>query len=203
MSHLIERTFPLPLAGVEAIDAWFDGVAKNQTFIRNLVGFAANSRIQVLEIEGICYFSQMTEETWESTNSKAALLLSSGTTENWSEEYARSLVHGLLPDHSREFATLLWEKASRLCHYSARHDGSLVLVSYGRGLNQLVKAILVESSNPMHYTEIADQASLRRGESTDVKQVHNCCCKCGLPIRSRDLRSRSAFAHIGRANVSN
>ena len=177
---LIGRSFPLPVAGVEAVDSWFDGVSSHLEFFKNLVQAVCKGRIHFVEIDGLYYFSLMDQDLWERTASEAAALLSSGAGREWREDDARSLVHGLLPDTAREFGPLLWDKASRLCHFSVEPDGSRVLTSYGRGAEQLVEAILAESETPLHYTEIAERAGLREGKSLDPRRAHSAAATIGF-----------------------
>lgn len=177
---LIGRTFPLPVAGVEAIDAWFEGTSAHRVFFRNLVQIICGDRIHTIPIDGLYYFSLMDEKTWESTVSEASALLSSGRGKEWSEDYARSLVFGLLPDTAREFGILLWDKSSRLCHFGAAQNGSRVLLSYGRGAEQLVEALLAESDAPLHYSEIAARATTRDGRSLDARRAHSAAANVGF-----------------------
>ena len=109
----------MPVAGVEAVDSWFEGISSHLEFFKNLVQVVCQDRIHFFEIDGLCYFSLIDQDLWERTVSEAAALLSSGAGREWGEDYARSLVHGLLPDTAKEFGPLLWDKASRLCHFSA------------------------------------------------------------------------------------
>lgn len=176
---LIGRSFPLPVAGVEAIDTWFEAMSSHRVFFRNLVQTICGDRIHIVHIDSLYYFSLMTQEIWERTVSEASALLSSGAGCEWSEDYARSLVHGLLPDTAKEFGSLLWDKSSRLCRFSVAQDGSRILTSYGRGANQLVEAILAESDTPLHYTEIAERARYRDGKRLDVRRAHNAAANVG------------------------
>ena len=176
---LIGRSFPLPVAGVEAIDPWFEGVSSHRVFFRNLFQVVCNDRIHMVEIDDLYYFSLMTQEIWERTVGEAKALLSTGAGQQWSEDYARSLVHGLPPDTAKEFGTLLWDKSSSLCHFSVAEDGSRILASYGRGADQLVEAILAESDAPLHYTEIAERARIREGRSLDARQAHSAATNVG------------------------
>ncbi len=177
---LIGRSFPLPVAGVEAIDEWFDGVSANRVFFRNLFQTICGDRIHLVHIDGLYYFSLMTQETWERTVSEATRLLSSGVGLEWSEDYARSLVVGLLPDTAKEFGTLLWDKSSHFCHFSDAEDGSRILTSYGRGAVPLVEAILAESETPLHYTEIVERARIRDGKDLDERRAHIAAATVGF-----------------------
>ena len=177
---LIGRLFPLPVAGVEAIDSWFEGVSSHQEFFRNLVQVVCKDRIHFVEIDGLYYFSLMDREIWEHTVSEAKALLSSGSGQEWSEDYARSLVQSLLPDTSKEFGQLLWDRSSRLCHFNTSLDGSRILTSYGRGAEQLVEAILAGSNTPLHYIEIAERANLREGKCLHPRRAHIAAANVGF-----------------------
>ena len=63
-------------------------------------------------MDGIHYLSHMTQDTWENTVSEVRKQLSADERQEWTEDHARSLVYGLLPDNAKEFGQLLWEKAS-------------------------------------------------------------------------------------------
>ena len=177
---LIGRSFPLPVAGVEAIDPWFRGVSSHLVFFRNLVRAVCKDRIHFVAIEGIDYFSLMDQEYWLRLVSEAEALLSSGAGQEWSEDYAHSLVQSLLPDTSREFEQLLWDRSSRFCHFSTGLDGSRVLTSYGRGADQLVEAILAESNTPLHYTDIAERANVRARKKLDPRRAHSAAATVGF-----------------------
>ena len=177
---LIGRSFPLPVVGVEAVDPWFRGVSSHSEFFRNLVRAVCKDRIHFVAIEGIYYFSMINQEYWVRLVSEAEALLSSGAGQEWSENYAHSLVQSLLPDTAREFGQLLWDKSSRFCHFSAGLDGSRVLTSYGRGADQLVEAILAEADTPLHYTEIAERANVKEGKNLDPRRAHSAAGNVGF-----------------------
>ena len=177
---IIGRNFPLPVAGVEAIDHWFEGVSSHIGFFRNLVQTVCKDRIHIIEIDGIHYFSLMSQEPWNRTVSEAIALLSSGTNQKWDEGYARSLVHGLLHDNVKEFGQLLWDKSSRLCNFTPNADGSLTLTSYGRAAEQIVEAILTESESPLHYKEIAERALLMQGKNLDPRRAQDAASNVGF-----------------------
>lgn len=176
---IIGRDFPLPIAGVEAIDHWFEGISSHIEFFRNLVRAVCKDRVHIIEIDGIHYFSLMDQESWRSTVSEATSLLSSGASQKWDENYARSLVHGLLPDSVKEFSQLLWGKSSRLCNFRSNPDGSRTLISYGRGVEQIVKAILTESESPLHYKKIVECAH-KRGKNLNPRRVHGVAAEVGF-----------------------
>jgi hypothetical protein len=98
--------------------------------------------------------------------------------QSWSRAYCKELVESLLPAHSREFASALWDKASVLCHFSGDGDQA-TLTAFGRGADQIVFAILEESDRPLHYSEIAVLATQRAGREIDERRVHNSAAEVG------------------------
>lgn len=48
-----------------------------------------------------------------------------------------------------------------------------MLVSYGRGAEALVEAVLSESDRPLHYSEIPQRIAERYGKDVDVRRVNN------------------------------
>ena len=105
--------------------------------------------------------------------------LAGGVDQGWNDEHCRSLVASLLPPEAAEFRGLLWEKASRLCHF-ADDCGVNVLRAYGRGVEQVVEAVLSESDRPLRYTEIAERATQRAERQIDVKRALSAAASVGL-----------------------
>ena len=176
---IIGRYYPLPVAGVEAIDHWFEGISSHVGFFRKLVQTVCKDRIHIVEIDSIHYLSLIDQKFWEQMVSEAASLLSSGATQKWNESHARSIINGLLPDNVKEFGQLLWDKVSKLCNFSSNPDGSRTLISYGRRAEQIVEAILIEATKPLHYKEIAECAS-RMGKNLDLKKAHAAAVNVGF-----------------------
>lgn len=177
---LRDRTYPLPVMGVEAADSWFAGIAQYPTVLRYLLANMCESGATVIAIDGMEYFAFLSPERWETTLTEAQRLLASGTGKAWSEEHCRSITEGLLPEASREFRGLLWEKAARLCHFVDDGSGVPRLTAYGRGAEQIVEAVLMASDQPLHYLEIAQEATARGGKPVDVRRAHNAAASVGL-----------------------
>ena len=176
----IGRDYPLPVAGVEAIDPWFENLSHHLDFARNMVKTFFNNQLYILEIDGILYFSFINQAEWEQVISDTTATFSSAIGQNWTERYARSLVQNLLPENAREFNSFLWEKATEYCHFSALSNGEKKLIGFGRGAEESVRTILVESDSPLHYTEIAKRVSLKLGKTLEARRAHQAAANIGL-----------------------
>lgn len=197
---LRDREFPLPVLGVEAIDPWFSGIAAAPNAFRYILSNMCATSANIVEVDGIAYLAFLDQQRWEATLSEARRLLASGTDDGWTEQHCRSLVYALLPDQAADFRTLLWERATVLCHFSDDDTGGRVLRSYGRGAEQLVEAVLHDADRPLHYSEILERVSLRSKREFDIRRIHNAAAAVGfllgrgtfglakhLPLDAKDL----------------
>jgi hypothetical protein len=176
---LHDRDFPLPALGVEAADPWFAGMAEFPSALRYVLVNICESRAGVVSIDGVDYYTFLRQEQWEATLREARRLLEAGVGRGWSDDHCRSVVQGLLPETSREFRGLLWEKAAQLCHF-ADAQGVRLFTSYGRGVEHIVEAVLGAAERPLHFSEIAQLASARAGREIDLRRAHNAAAAVGL-----------------------
>lgn len=176
---LSEREFPLPVIGVEAVDRWFGGIAGHLGAFRYIMANLYQGDATLIEVDGVDYFSAITSKQWEATIREARSLLQSGVQQNWTKQHCRAVVSGLLPIKANEFKLLLWDKAIVFCHFAAGTGDEEVLTAYGRGVEQVVEAVLSESDEPLHYSIIANLAADRAGKSIDVRRAHNAAADVG------------------------
>ena len=177
---MLDRQFPLPVLGIEAIDKWFVGTGGSIELLRYLLGECCAGRISIIRVGDIEYFARTDQTEWDYALHQAHQLLASGAGNGWTEEHCRSAVGAILPEPVREFQGLLWEKAKTLCHFSEVGDGSHVLTSYGRGAEQIVESVLWESEKPLHYSEIAERAARKSPRSLDIRRVHGAAAAIGI-----------------------
>jgi Sigma-70, region 4/Bacterial RNA polymerase, alpha chain C terminal domain len=177
---LLGREFPLPVLGLEAVDAWFVGIGRSSSALRFILANFCGGRFGVSEIGDIDYVGRITDEEWSHTEREARRLLATGGDQEWSEVHCRTLVNSLLDESRREFRPLLWQSASALCHFVDVAGGDRMLASYGRGADQVVEAVLMDSTKPLHYSEIAERAKERSGRDIDVRRAHNAAASIGI-----------------------
>lgn len=179
-SLLVDRSYPLPILGLEGADPWFTGIGQASGALGYILENICDCSAQIVAVDGIEYLGRISQDDWEAILQKARRLLESAAGNGWSENHCRSLVDGLLPDNGRDFREILWERASSLCHFTADEEGLTHLVSYGRGIEHYVLAILAESDRPLHFSEIADLASVRSAREVDLRRAHNAAATVAL-----------------------
>ena len=177
---LAGREFPLPVLGVEAIDKWFVGVSEwPQTLRYILANFCAN-RVNIIRIDNIDYLGFLQQEEWETALTEGKRILGDNAGRRWTEDHCKAVVTPLIKENAREFREILWEKAAKLCNFVEIDRGQRTLISYGRGGDPVVAAVLSDAERPLHYSEIAERASERRGQPFDPRTAHNAAASIGI-----------------------
>lgn len=177
-AQLHDRTYPLPVKGIEAADLWFEGIGEFSDVLHYILENFCGNSIGVVSVDGVEYFARMNQSRWDAATIEARRLLESGLGKAWTEENCRALVGNLLSEKSREFRELLWDKVAGLCHFSTDGSGS-VLTSFGRGVEQIVEAVLTESDEPLHFSTISALAADRSGRPVDIRRAHNAAAAVG------------------------
>ena len=177
---LANRDYPLPVLGLEAVDDWFMGVASEPRAFGYLLANFCGGRVSITEISGVQYIGFLTEEEWQAALSEATRIMRYAGDKSWSERHILSLLAPVLPEKAREFRSLLWAELSRQCHFSANHGEDRILVSFGRGIEPAIEALLADSDAPLHYTEIAARLEQRLSKPVDVRRAHVAAANVGI-----------------------
>lgn len=177
---LKDRRFPLPVVAIEAVDPWFTDVGKFPHALAYVLENLCDEAAHVLTVDATEYLAFLDQSGWEDMLRSAQKILAGAVDQHWTEDQARSFVWSLLPENVGEFRELLWQKASAICHFAVRADGVSVLSSYGKSADNIVAAILDESPNPIHFSQIAELASKRAGKPFEVRKAHIAASSVGL-----------------------
>lgn len=175
------REYPLPLLGIEAVDPWFDGIAQHPEAIRYILANFCGGHIGIVQIDSVDYFGFLQQSEWDAALHEARRVLDFSAGKQWTEHHCKALLAPLIKEASTEFRGLLWEKATTLCHFSEGGQGERILLSYGRGAEQLVEAILAEAGRPLHYSEIVTIAH-QQGRTLDPRRAHNAAAAVGILV---------------------
>lgn len=172
---LDERNDPLPFSGLHILDTWFCGIEEMREPFNYLLKSQhfLNNHFSLLQTNGQLFVSRLSQDEWDKTVKQAMQLLEDGVNHGWSQSEACRRVEDLLGKKGGELRSELWAAAKRFAHFSASHTNSEpVLVSYGRGAEALVEAVLTESDRPLHYSEISQRIAERYGKSIEVRRAH-------------------------------
>ncbi len=177
-SLLSEREYPLPLIGVEAVDVWFEGIGDNPPAAKYILNTLCATPVGIVTIAGVEYLSHIDQGRWDEAVLSARNMLKHAEGQQWTRAHARMMVQGLLPFDASELKGILWSEVSDRCHFGGDTDEA-VLLRYGSGADQFVEAVLFESDEPLHFSEIARRASERAKRNIDERRAHNAAADIG------------------------
>jgi hypothetical protein len=132
------------------------------------------------------YIGFLDQETWLKALSEAEKILQYASDKGWDEDRIIALLNPVLPEKAQEFRSFLWDKMCRKCHFSSDGTGIRTLVSYGRGVEHAVEAILFDAETPLHYTDIFQRIQQKIPEAVDIRRVHAAAAAVGI-LRGRGI----------------
>lgn len=177
---LDDRSEPLPLFGLEILDEWFAGVEEiPESFSFILENFCA-SEFSVIRANEQLFVSRLAQHEWDEAVSQGKRILESAIGEDLREAQVRVDIDALLLVEGKELREELWAAVGKYAHFVFSETGDRVLVQYGRGVEQHVEAVLVESDRPLHYSEIAEAVMKRSGKEVDLRRAHHAAAAVGL-----------------------
>ena len=180
---LDDRDDPLPFFGLPILDAWFCGIEDMEEPFKYILEHKniIDREFSILKVNGQLFVSRLSQNEWNSILKQAMQLLEDSVNNALSLSDARRRVEDLLGKKGRELCCELWVAAKQFANFSSLHtDSEPVLISYGRGAEALVEAVLFESEHPLHYSEIPQHILERYGKDIDVRRANNAASKVAL-----------------------
>jgi hypothetical protein len=178
---LAERESGLPLAGLEVLDDWFIGVSDLQNAFAYALSNFGTDHFHLVEANGQVFVSTVKQTDWNRLETEGGRLLESAVGRGWRESDARRAIYALLDGRATDLREEMYISASRYAVFAAEQDAiDPALISYGRGAEGAVKAVLTESDRPLHYSEIVERVSEKTGRQIDTRRAHNAAATVGL-----------------------
>lgn len=171
---LSNREAALPVVGLTVADAWFTGVEDAvSTLSYALENFASNT-FYVIRVDSVLCISRLSQQLWDHLVVESTNLLKASVSLGWTTIEARQNVEALLSGAGEELREELFFLASKNAIFM-KPSGSddSILVAHGRGAESYVKAILLESERPLHYSEISELVGKKTGRKIDYRRAHN------------------------------
>jgi hypothetical protein len=167
-------TEPLFLTTLPFYDEFFDDFEYGERSLARAIEAFAPDRIRCLAVNGAFLLSRLTEAEFEDLR-VAALRVARDTVARRGSaiDYVVAIESLCMSRGAKELASLMMEFC-RPYVQMARPPGSAesLLVAFGRGVDHVVKAIVEEAEEPLHYSEIHRRAVERVGPDVEVRRVH-------------------------------
>lgn len=178
--HLDDRTSPLLLNGISAIDPWFKGVEELKKALREVFHHIMQDRFAILEINETPVITRLPLADWDDAVSSGKALLREMVSEKVSEEYARVQIGILINGPGEELRDELWATVRPLALWATKSDGTRTLAGYGRTAEAVVTTILESADHPLHYEEIYRRSKLISAKDHIERALHNAASNVAL-----------------------
>lgn len=171
--HLDDRTSPLLLNGISAVDPWFKGVDELKEPLKEVFNHVLHDEFSILDLGETPVITRLPLNQWEEAVNTGKALLREMVSENVSEDYARVQISALLTQRGEELRDELWATVRPFAMWATRPDGQTTLIGYGRTAETVVAAILESAGHPLHYKEIYLRSKLVSDREHDERRLHN------------------------------
>lgn len=178
--HLRDRSAPLFMNGLSAIDPWFDGIEGlfhplKEVSDRLPLGF------HVLTWNESPVISRMSQAQWLEAVDKAKNMAMAISDQNLLERDVLSQATGFLIGKGEDMQEAMQEEILKFCNWSNRPDGSRILTGVGSSATALVLGVLQASDTPLHIDEIERRVrSYPAYKATNVRNTHRAASEVGL-----------------------
>lgn len=177
---LADRTEPLPLLGLDVFDSWFRGVENIPEPFGYCLEHFCGGRLSLIRVSNQVFVSHLTPAEWDEAVNQGEKTLEAAVDQNWRLSHTRSMINGLLSGKGEELRPELWAVVTPHARFSHVDEGEPVLVAYGRGVEQIIEAILAVSDRPLHYTEIARKIAEQFDRAVETRYAHAATGRVGL-----------------------
>lgn len=174
------RTTALFVSDLPALDPWFAEATSLTTALVGAVHQILPDRFDAFQIRGAWVVSHLTRHEWQEVCHLARSRLESGAEQGIDEVEARSLCDSLLDGKGEELRGELWSEATANALWSAPPGQTRKLVSFGRGAEAIVRAVLASSDQPLHFTEIHRRAAQLVSPAHEVRYIQNAAAAVGI-----------------------
>ena len=155
---LAERTASLLVAGLSAIDPWFEGVERHAHAFKTLLEHLLDRRFHVFPIDGADVVSRLSHNEWRSAVQDGRDLLTNSVSDAIDELQARFLIESLLVSKGEELRDDLWAECSAGATWTSAPNRPATLSGFLGSAEDTVIAILNSSDRPMRIEEVRERS---------------------------------------------
>jgi hypothetical protein len=177
---LAERSSPLLLDGIQAVDPWFKGADKLKNTLIEIFKLIFSNRFCILNIDDVAIISRLSNEEWIDAVDSGKALLRGMVSEKPTEEFVRFQIEALISDKGAELRETLWQHVSSFALWANRQGDTRILFGYGQTAEAVVSVILEDAGMPLHYSEIERRASKFEGRRFDLRRLHKAAASVGM-----------------------
>jgi len=171
---LVGRNGPLYLEMLEIEDPWFVGFMENYTNLKEIIKLFSGNEICVIQVDGATIISRINQEDWDLCVSQCRKsLIDKSKRGLWTRQDVDLLFNSTLSaKDANELLPLLQEQYQEFLQFSGS-EMTATLVSYGRSVEPIIRVILAQANEPLHYSEITARVTEALKKEVNERNIQN------------------------------
>lgn len=169
---------PLAVELVGKVEPRLSEISGRKVPISYVLGKIHPCGLYVVETKSGSVICTISQEEWEDRIGEAHLIMKQAAKQDWTVEQIDLMMDGLLVEKGQEMREELWQSVEEyafiLGEGAERH-----IVSYGRGAESVVRAVLEASERPLHFSDIKRCSEEWFNRRIDVRRAHNAAAEVG------------------------
>ena len=192
---LFDREQPLYLEMLEIEDEWFLGFIGHYQCLAAIIQLFSENQIKLLTINGAVIISRICQEDWDSMVSSFKKSLKSKAKEQcWSKDDINLTFKSALENKGApELLSVLWGAFNESLQFSTQNQ---LLIAYGKTGESAVYTVLQQAEGPLHFSEVAERASVILGKRVEERLAHNSLPRHGGKLFGRGIYGLPKFNPI-------
>lgn len=163
---------PIIVDEMEKVDPWFSGFNENPRMLQKIIESFSHLEPKFLNVDDKIIMTSLDNEKWESIRGSLLDNFEYSLDMQYTLEDLELLVESeLIKAGTPELSGLMFEAIYPSLNFSFV-SGDFILVSIGNSIGSHLKAILEESSVPLHYTDVRDKYEEKFGVNLSERNVH-------------------------------
>lgn len=155
---LADRTSSLLVAGLSAIDPWFEGVERHTHAFKTVLEHLLAGGFHAFPIDGTEVVSRLSQHDWRSAVQDGRDLLTNSVSDEIDKTQARFLIDSLLVSKGEELRDDLWAECSAGATWTSTPGRPPTLSGFFGSAEDTVIAILNSSDRPMRIDEVRERS---------------------------------------------
>ena len=180
LAHLKDRTSPLYIKGLPAVDPWFKGVDDIAHAVGQVCEHIPTLGLYVFSIADLEVISQVSRAEWLGAMDNGKALLKVLVDQQPTESIARFQIECSLFDKGHELKAALWREVSGFGVWADDGAGDRKLIGFGKTAQAVIMGILEGSDTPLHVDDIWAKVKAMSSDSYNINTIRNIASDVGF-----------------------
>ena len=170
---LHNRDTALFVEDLEQQDSWFAGIAEQPEVLGTLFEYFGPAQLHVWRSDGKALITTIERSEWFILKRSILATLRSLTDHDFSQGDVELTVKSALGGTASALTSLMLAELRPYLRFADGEGDNCRLLSVGMGLTAEIRAIIQNSREPLHYSEVAAQCEASLGRAVNQQQVNN------------------------------